>query len=124
MAWRSATKHSLGDACRLLDNGIDALADVPADRRLRVVVEGVNGAASIRVDDTGPGVTPDAVPHLFEPFWSGKTLGTGLGLASAPRTMDAHGGRIEADVPTGGGMTFRGRCPPRAMREGPRRRRA
>ncbi len=91
----------------LLDNGIDALADVPAGRRLRVAVQGVNGSASIRVDDTGPGVSPDALPHLFEPFWSGKVTGTGLGLAIARRTMGAHGGRIDADAPAGGGMTFR-----------------
>jgi signal transduction histidine kinase len=91
----------------LLDNGIDALADVPEGRRLRVAVQGVNGTASIRVEDTGPGVTAEALPHLFEPFWSGKAMGTGLGLAIAQRTMDAHSGRIDADAPAGGGMTFR-----------------
>jgi signal transduction histidine kinase len=91
----------------LIDNAIDALGDVPAPRRLAVVVGGVNGTAMLRLTDSGAGVPADALPHLFEPFFSRKEKGTGLGLAIARRTVDAHGGRIEATCEAGHGMTFR-----------------
>jgi len=60
----------------------------------------------LRVSDSGPGVAADALPHLFEPFFSLKPQGTGLGLAIAKRTVEAHGGTIEA-LPDGRGTTFR-----------------
>ena len=88
----------------LVENAIDALGDARAPRRLAVAVSGMNGSAVVRVSDSGPGVTAEALPHLFEPFFSLKAHGTGLGLAIAKRTIDAHGGRITAT--SGPGMTF------------------
>ena len=58
----------------------------------------------LTVSDTGPGVPADALPHIFEPFFSLKAKGTGLGLAIAKRTIDAHGGRIVATSPAGSGL--------------------
>jgi signal transduction histidine kinase len=79
----------------LIENAIDALATAEGDRRLGVAVGSVNGSATLDVTDSGPGIPPDALPHLFEPFFSRKPTGTGLGLAIVKRTVDAHGGRIE-----------------------------
>jgi signal transduction histidine kinase len=90
----------------LIENAIDALAE-GGERRLSLAVSGANGTATLRVADTGPGVPADALPHLFEPFFSLKAHGTGLGLAIARRTIEAHGGRIEATNPPAGGMAFR-----------------
>jgi signal transduction histidine kinase len=90
----------------LIDNALDVLADAPQPRHLTVNVGSANGTASLRVTDSGPGVSADALPHLFEPFFSLKPSGTGLGLAIAKRTVDAHGGRIAATSPSGAGMTF------------------
>jgi signal transduction histidine kinase len=90
----------------LIDNALDALADAPQPRHLTVSVDSANGAANLRVTDSGPGVSADALPHLFEPFFSLKSSGTGLGLAIAKRTVDAHGGRITAMPAKGHGMTF------------------
>ncbi len=89
----------------LVENALDALGEANGDRRLHVAVDRVDGHARLRVRDTGPGVPADALPHLFEPFYSRKATGTGLGLAIVKRTIDAHGGQIAA-TSAGEGTTF------------------
>jgi signal transduction histidine kinase len=89
----------------LVENAIDALGAKDADRHLVVEVDESDGCAALRVRDDGPGVPPDALARLFEPFFSLKSTGTGLGLAIAHRTIAAHGGRIEASSAPGSGMT-------------------
>jgi signal transduction histidine kinase len=90
----------------LIENALDALAENDG-KQLTVAVSSSNGTAAIAVADSGPGVPPDALPHLFEPFFSLKAHGTGLGLAIARRTIEAHGGSIHAEGAPGRGMTFR-----------------
>jgi signal transduction histidine kinase len=103
----------------LVENAADALRDTDGSRRLAVTLLGTNGTATLSVADSGPGVSAEALPRLFEPFFSLKAHGTGLGLAIAKRTVDAHGGRIEALSPPGGGMTLQIELPlaPRSARE-------
>src|SRR5206468_47433 len=62
------------------------------------------------VADTGPGIAPEDLPHIFERHWRSKAApykGTGLGLAIAKGIVDAHGGRIWAESQAGAGSTFR-----------------
>jgi signal transduction histidine kinase len=92
----------------LLENAADALKDTPRERRwIRVATAGSNGTATLRVSDGGPGVPADALPRLFEPFFSLKEHGTGLGLAIVKRTVEGHGGRIDAESRPTGGLEFR-----------------
>jgi len=63
-----------------------------------------------RVSDTGPGVPADLRERIFEPFFTTRAAGTGLGLALAQRTTEAHGGTLRlADA--GRGATFELRLP-------------
>ena len=80
----------------LIENALAALQDAPGPRRLLVAVAGHDGVARLRVADSGPGVPPEALARLFEPFFTLKPAGTGLGLAIVKRTVDAHGGRVAA----------------------------
>jgi two-component system OmpR family sensor kinase len=70
-----------------------------------------NGSfAEVKVEDTGPGIPPEILPHIFERFYRGDNRslmgGTGLGLAIASRIARAHGGDIEAASEMGEGTTF------------------
>jgi signal transduction histidine kinase len=61
----------------------------------------------LEVQDTGPGISEEVRPKLFDPFFSTKKRGTGLGLAIAARIADNHGGKLEFDSELGVGTTFR-----------------
>lgn len=65
----------------------------------------------ISVTDTGGGIEPDKINHIFEPFYTTKKKGTGLGLMIVQRIMRQHGGHIELESRVGQGTTFRLRLP-------------
>jgi two-component system NtrC family sensor kinase len=66
-----------------------------------------NGGYEIRVSDRGPGVAPEDRTQIFEPFFSKRPGGAGLGLAVCQSIVRAHGGSIVAEDREGGGTTFR-----------------
>ena len=81
-------------------NGIEAM-----NGRGRLSLEGMrqNGHVALAVTDTGHGIPAERREQVFEPFYSGKPNGTGLGLTIAERIVAAHGGRIEIDSEPGRG---------------------
>lgn len=72
--------------------------------------KGEDGWVVIAVSDTGPGIPPEDLPHLFDRFWRrdhADTQGAGLGLAIVKGIVEAHGGEVQVDSRPGEGATFR-----------------
>ena len=93
----------------LLRNGAEALASADGtNRELRVRTSLTeDGNIQISVSDTGPGLPPPFAAKLFEPFFSTKPDGVGLGLAISRTIVETHGGRIWVTPNPDRGVTFR-----------------
>jgi len=90
----------------LLMNAMDAVADMPPERqRVRVSTTQSEGAVRLAVSDTGTGIPLDRLTTIFEPFYTTKTGGSGMGmgLAIARGIIEAHDGRMAAENNTAGG---------------------
>jgi signal transduction histidine kinase len=84
---------------------------VEAGHTVIVTVAARDREAAIEVSDDGPGLSTEARAHLFEPFFTTKPNGTGLGLPTSRRFVEAHGGVLEAATSPAGGALFRVRLP-------------
>ncbi len=74
--------------------------------RLSIVVRAAAGRVMVSVGDSGPGIGADDLAKIFDPFFSTKKQGTGLGLALVQQIVIDHGGQIEVDSAPGAGTTF------------------
>jgi len=99
---------------QVLDNLLsNALKFSPegATVNIRLHLDGKAGVAHVSVADTGPGIPPEDLPHIFERFYQGRAYtkntlaGSGLGLALAKKVVEAHGGRIWVESDLGKGTT-------------------
>jgi two-component system, NtrC family, sensor histidine kinase HydH len=91
-------------ALNLLSNALQAM---PAGGRLRCATRSEGNVVEVRVNDSGQGITEEARPRLFEPFFTTRPDGTGLGLALCREVIEGHGGRIELEATGPAGTTFR-----------------
>jgi signal transduction histidine kinase len=73
------------------------------DGTIQITARPLDDTVALRILDHGPGIPADVREHLFEPFFSTKHRGTGVGLATARRIFEAHGGTIELECPPDGG---------------------
>jgi signal transduction histidine kinase len=73
---------------------------------LTVSARPADGGVELTVRDTGAGIAPEALPRLFDPFYSTKERGTGLGLAFVQEVVQEHGGTVHASGAPGRGATF------------------
>ncbi|NLG76190.1 MAG: hypothetical protein GX535_08120 [Xanthomonadaceae bacterium] len=92
----------------LVRNSIDAMQGVPESRRqivLRTHVD-VEGDVEFMVADRGPGVDPSAAADVFNPFFTTKPGGMGLGLSISRSIIRAHGGKLWCTANPGGGARF------------------
>ena len=99
-----------GDAGRLdqvIGNLVaNALRHTPRDGTVTLQASSHPEVVQITVSDTGQGIPPEQLPHIFDRFWSRSDgSGSGLGLAIARSLVQAHGGRIEASSEPGAGTT-------------------
>ncbi len=92
----------------LLRNSREAM---PGGGRITVRTRRGEGAIEAAVADTGGGIPPEDLTRIFEPFYSTKERGTGLGLAFAQQVVREHGGEIRCDSAVGRGTTFTLRLP-------------
>lgn len=96
-------------AINLIGNALDALAEVGANAPRLELAIGENLAGTevwLRVRDNGPGIDPETAARIFDPFFTQKQSGTGLGLPITRKLVEAHGGAIELASEPGRGSEF------------------
>jgi signal transduction histidine kinase len=88
------------------------MSDMPSARRkIAVQTRRTDDFAEVSISDAGPGIPPDRLKEVFEPFLTTKAEGMGMGLSIARTIIEAHNGRIWAENHVGGGADFRIQLP-------------
>ena len=96
----------------LVVNAIDAMADMPSENRIiSIRTSRVEDFAELSVSDRGSGIPEDKLKEVFEPFYTSKAEGMGMGLSIARTIIEAHNGLISARNQVHGGASFRIRLP-------------
>jgi C4-dicarboxylate-specific signal transduction histidine kinase len=94
----------------LLTNALQALDQVPPqERQLSVTLRREQDQGALTVDDSGPGIAPEVLPRIFEPFFSTREHGLGLGLSLCESLAAGMGGRlgVQPRAPRGAAFTLR-----------------
>lgn len=105
----------------LVLNAIQSIAEETEERRGRVTVTSEareQGWIAVSVTDTGPGITAENMQRIFEPLFTTKAKGIGLGLAVTRTAIELHGGQIEVHSEPGRGTTMRVCLPTRPAERG------
>ncbi|HUF48370.1 MAG TPA: ATP-binding protein [Vicinamibacterales bacterium] len=102
----SGDRHMLEQA--FLNLGLNACQAMPTGGRLDIVLR-EDGArrVEVRFEDTGTGIPPDALPRIFDLYFTTREAGSGIGLSLVFRTVQLHDGEIEVHSTPGRGTTFR-----------------
>jgi len=91
----------------LLLNGMQAMTDTPPDRRLMIIrTVADDRSVQVWIEDRGKGIAQGEMGRIFDPFWTTKEQGIGVGLAISRAIVEAHGGTISADNLPEGGAVF------------------
>lgn len=92
----------------LMRNGMEAMNTLPLDERvLRIAVSPpANGGTQITVSDCGTGIPESDLNQIFDPFYTTKANGLGMGLSISRSIIESHGGRLTATSNIGGGTAF------------------
>jgi signal transduction histidine kinase len=108
----------------LVLNSMDAMNDVPPERRVLVILvrRAEEPMLEVSVRDTGPGIPQDNLSKVFEPFFSTKPNGMGIGLMICRTIVESHGGSLRAENNSGPGACFTFSLPGTAAAESAPRR--
>ena len=87
----------------IIRNAVEASG---GEGELEIAVAAVAGGARVTIRDHGPGIPPELQGRIFDPYFTGKQGGTGLGLALAKQTIELHEGTIAVEPTVDGGATF------------------
>jgi len=92
----------------LIINAIEAMSGIKERPRELTIVSASDrpDTVSVEVRDTGTGLDPEHAPHLFEPFYTTKAEGLGVGLSISRSILEAHGGRLSAAANAPHGTVF------------------
>jgi two-component system sensor kinase FixL len=92
----------------LVVNAADAINTANADTRKITIQTGKSGEQNIRVSikDTGPGIDAEQITRIFDPFYTTKTEGVGIGLSIVKTIIEAHGGTVGAENNPDRGAAF------------------
>ena len=87
----------------LLNIFLNALAAMPTGGRLSIELAAQKEWMDVTVSDTGEGIKEEDLPRIYDPYFTSKPAGTGLGLAVVQKIMDAHGGLVQMESKAGSG---------------------
>jgi C4-dicarboxylate-specific signal transduction histidine kinase len=93
----------------LIVNAIEAMSGVAERRRELTIISSMEwpDAVQVEVRDSGSGLDAEHAAHLFEPFYTTKAEGIGIGLSISRSIVEAHGGRLSAGANSPHGAVFR-----------------
>jgi signal transduction histidine kinase len=95
----------------ILNLFINAQHAMSAGGELMIRTDRQQGSAVIRVSDTGTGINPDRLPHIFDAYQSSRSNGSGLGLPTARKIVNAHNGTVTVESEPGKGASFTVKLP-------------
>ena len=89
----------------------------PKEKLVIVTTRASANGFDFTIEDTGPGISREALPKVFEPLFSTKSFGTGLGLAIVKQIVERHGGNIQIASELGRGTVVAVHVPRKAVKE-------
>ena len=110
--FRRAVINVFENACQAITGKGDERAGL-GKGVLTVTTRKTDGRVEVVFEDSGPGIAPDVLPRIFEPLFSTKGFGVGLGLSVVKQIMEQHGGGIEVETEEGRGTRIVLRLPTR-----------
>ncbi len=90
----------------LLNLYLNAIQAMPRGGQLHIRARRHDGRLVLTIADTGPGIPDQVLPHIFDPYFTTKAQGVGLGLAIVHKVVEAHGGEISVESRNGKGTVF------------------